>query len=110
MKAWLRYWFPKRRPARLPGGLRGPYDPRTASRDALLLMASLHAKTPQQAARVLDADGRPAADIARERRKTPRRWRYKLKMLIWRIVGHWQPRVPRSVARIGIRYWYRDGS
>lgn len=109
MRAWLRYWFPKTRPPKLPSGLRGPYNPSDATRDELLLMAALRAKTPQHSARVQQADGRPAVVIAQERRPKPRRWRYKLKILIWRIVGHWRPRNDRIGApRLGVRYDYHE--
>lgn len=88
LPAWLRYWFPKPRPPRIPEGVRGPYDPLKAARDDLLLMAARRARTPQHSQRVVEKSGRRALDIAQDPHKTPRRWRYKLRMLIWRASGY----------------------
>lgn len=88
LPAWLRYWFPKTRPPRIPEGVRGPYDPLKAGRDELLLMAARQARTPQHGQRVVEKSGRRAVDIAKDPHKTPRRWRYKLRMLVWRAMGY----------------------
>jgi hypothetical protein len=88
LPAWVRYFISKPRPPLIPGGVRGPYDPHKLTRDELLLMASLKAITPQHAERVIKRTGRRAAVLALERRPVRSKWRYKLKMLVWRIMGY----------------------
>lgn len=109
MRAWVRYWIPKKRPPRLPGGLRGPYDPRTASRDELLLMAATKAKTPQHARRIIEAEQRSPIQIALQRIRRPLRWGYKLQSLLWRLMLHSRSKWGRrTVPRLGVRYEYLD--
>lgn len=105
LPAWVRYFMTKERPPYIPGGVRGPYDPRKLTKDELLMLAALKARTPQHAERVITRTGRRAAVLAMEKRPRRSKWRYKLKMLVWRLMGyveirrHAGARLPRIKVR-----------